>query len=127
MTRLVVAAAIVEHNGRFLVTRRQAGTHLAGCWEFPGGKCEPHESLEMCLQRELVEELGVGSIVGEQVLAQSHEYDDRQVELHFFRCVLTGPPEPRLGQALAWVTRTELTALELPPADAALVEMLTRS
>lgn len=125
MTRIVVAAAVVEQHNRFLVTRRQAGTHLAGYWEFPGGKCEPSESLDACLQRELLEELGVASVVGERLLTESHDYDDRQVELHFFRCELIGPPQPQLGQALAWVTRAELRTLELPPADASLVRILT--
>jgi 8-oxo-dGTP diphosphatase len=124
--RIVVAAAIVEQDGRLLVTRRQAGTHLAGCWEFPGGKCEPSETLEACLRRELLEELGAGSVIGERVLTESHDYIDRTVELHFFRCALTSTPAPQLGQALAWVTRSELRTLELPPADAALVELLTR-
>lgn len=126
MTRVQVAAAVIEDGGRILVTRRLAGTHLAGCWEFPGGKCEPQETLEACLRRELLEELGVGSVIGEKVLAQSHDYEDRSVELHFFRCALTGPPVPQLGQALAWVAPADLASLDLPPADAALVEVLAR-
>ena len=123
---LVVTAAIVERDGRFLVTRRQKGTHLEGCWEFPGGKCEKGESLADCLARELREELGVGARVGEEVLATTHAYEDRVVELHFIRCQLAGEPVPQLGQEMRWVSREELRELELPPADAALVEILSK-
>ena len=56
---LVVTAAVIERDGAFLLTRRLDGTHLEGQWEFPGGKCEPGETLEQCLARELREELGV--------------------------------------------------------------------
>ena len=58
MTTTVVAAAVIERDGRFLVTRRQKGVHLAGLWEFPGGKCEPRETIAACLAREIWEELG---------------------------------------------------------------------
>jgi 8-oxo-dGTP diphosphatase len=125
MTRIVVAAAVVEQGDRILVTRRLAGTHLAGYWEFPGGKCEASETLEACLVREMLEELGIETVVGRELLALSHDYDDRSVELHFFECRVAGPPIPRLGQELAWVARSELTTLPLPPADAALVRLLT--
>jgi 8-oxo-dGTP diphosphatase len=122
--RLVVTAAVIERRDCYLLARRVDGTHLAGFWEFPGGKCEPGETLAACLARELVEELGVDSIVGEEVLTQTHDYDDRTVELHFFRCELMAPPTPQLGQELRWVPRAELGRLPLPPADAALVSLL---
>ena len=57
MTRIVVAAAIIEHDGRFLITKRQKGVHLEGYWEFPGGKCDPGETIAACVSRELREEL----------------------------------------------------------------------
>jgi 8-oxo-dGTP diphosphatase len=122
--RLVVAAAIVEGKGRFLVTRRPAGVHLAGVWEFPGGKCEGTETLAECLIRELDEELGVAAIVGEEVLTTSHDYPDRIVELHFLRCTISGPLQARLGQEIRWVERDELGRLEFPPADQTLIQWL---
>lgn len=125
MITLVVAAAVIERGDRFLLTRRQPGVHLAGSWEFPGGKCEPGETHTACLIREIREELGVEAIVGDEVLATTHEYLDRHVELHFLRCTISGVPVPQLGQEMRWVAREELTTLQFPPADAELIEMLT--
>jgi 8-oxo-dGTP diphosphatase len=120
-------AAVVEREGRLLVTRRLQGTHLAGLWEFPGGKCEPGETPDDCLRRELHEELEVEALIGDEILTTVHAYGDRTVELHFRRCELAGEPRPRLGQDIRWVTRGELKSLDLPPADADLVALLTRS
>jgi 8-oxo-dGTP diphosphatase len=121
---LVVTAAVVERDGRFLVTRRQDGVHLEGYWEFPGGKCEPGESHEDCLRREMREELDVDARVGEELLAVSHAYPERTVELHFFRCELAGVPAPQQGQEMRWVAREELRVLRFPPADEELIRML---
>ena len=122
---MVVVAAVVEQDGRFLVTRRLEGTHLSGLWEFPGGKCEPGETLEACLQREIQEELGVTADVHEEVVTTEYDYPERTVRLHFLRCDLAGPPRAVLGQEMRWVTRVELRTLPLPEADRALVEALT--
>ncbi len=120
--RIVVTAAVVEREGRVLVTRRPEGTHLAGHWEFPGGKCEDGESLEECLVREIREELGVGIVVGPQVFEVEHAYPERAVRLHFFACELRGEPRPLLGQQMRWVTREELARLPFPAADRALID-----
>jgi 8-oxo-dGTP diphosphatase len=122
---VVVAAAVIERDGRFLVTRRQKGVHLEGCWEFPGGKCNDGESLASCLQRELREELAVDANVGEDLFSITHNYADRAVELHFFRCEVTGEPAPQLGQEMRWVRREELPMLDFPPADEELIRILT--
>jgi mutator protein MutT len=121
----VVAAAVVEIDGRLLITRRLKGAHLEGFWEFPGGKCDDGETLQECLARELSEELDVPSRVGAEILSTTHAYPERSVELHFFRCELFGEPRPVLGQEMRWVRRDQLTALEFPPADAELIEILT--
>jgi 8-oxo-dGTP diphosphatase len=126
MTTIVVTAAVVERNDAFLVTRRLKGTHLAGTWEFPGGKCEPGETLEHGLVREMREELAVGCAVGEEIFTVSHDYDDRRIQLHFFACTLDGEPVPQLGQAMRWVPRAELASLEFPPADDELIRLLTQ-
>lgn len=125
MTTILVAAAVVERAGRFLVTRRPAGVHLAGHWEFPGGKCDPGETLPSCLARELREELNVEATVGGELLSVAHDYPDRRVELHFLRCDIHVEPVPQLGQEMRWVPREELRTLEFPPADDELIRLLT--
>jgi 8-oxo-dGTP diphosphatase len=125
--RVVVTAAVVQRDGRFLLTRRLRGSHLEGCWEFPGGKCEPGESFEACLAREMEEELGTGVRVGQEIFTIEHAYPERVVELHFFECEITGEPTALLGQEMQWVRREELHALEFPPADAELLELLIRA
>ncbi len=127
MSAIRVAAAVVEQDGCFLVTRRPGGTHLEGYWEFPGGKCEPGESDAQCLVRELREELGVEAEVGSCLLGVRHAYPDRTVELRFYACRLLGTPVPRLGQPMRWATRDELRQLPFPPADAELVARLAAS
>lgn len=124
MTHIVVTAAVIERDGAFLVTRRLEGTHLAGCWEFPGGKCEPGESHAECLVREIQEELAAGVQVGDEVFTVTHAYPERTVELHFFACTLTGEPQAVLGQEIRWVVREDLRGLEFPPADQELIERL---
>jgi 8-oxo-dGTP diphosphatase len=123
---IVVTAAVVEDDDRFLVTRRPRGVHLEGLWEFPGGKCESGEALSACLEREMREELGTAVTVGRELFTTSHPYPDRTVELHFFACRLQGNPRPLLGQEIRWVTRDELGRLEFPPADGELIERLSR-
>jgi 8-oxo-dGTP diphosphatase len=125
MTALIVAAAVIECEEHFLLTRRQQGVHLEGCWEFPGGKCHAGEALAACLVREMREELAVDVRVGAEVWATTHAYPDRSVELHFFECALQGEPVPQMGQEMRWVRREDLAALEFPPADTELIEKLT--
>jgi 8-oxo-dGTP diphosphatase len=124
---IIVVAAVIEANQRFLVTRRQPGVHLAGLWEFPGGKIDPDEPHADALRRELKEELDVDVAVGDPLYTTVHAYDDRTVELHFYRCALKGEPRPLMGQEMRWVPRDELGQLGFPPADAELIEMLRKS
>lgn len=125
LTPVTVVAAVVERDGRFLVTRRQAGVHLGGYWEFPGGKCEPGEAHAACLARELDEELGVACRVSGLILSVSHAYDDRTIELHFYICEIEGAPKPLLGQEMKWASREELRTMTFPPADEELISRLT--
>ncbi|HEV8393000.1 MAG TPA: (deoxy)nucleoside triphosphate pyrophosphohydrolase [Vicinamibacterales bacterium] len=122
---LHVVAAVIERDGCFLVTRRQAGVHLAGLWEFPGGKVAPGESHEDALRREMLEELNTDVAVRSVVTTAAHAYDDRHVTLHFYECELTGTPRPLLGQEMRWVPRSELRGLGFPPADEELIALLT--
>ena len=121
---LVVTAAVIERGGYFLVTKRQGGIHLAGAWEFPGGKCHPGEPLDVCMARELREELAVNAVVGREIFTTKHAYPDRTVELHFLRCTIGGEPVPQQGQSMRWVARRDLATLEFPPADSELIRIL---
>jgi len=124
---IVVTAAIIQREGGYLVTRRQPGAHLAGVWEFPGGKCDDGEPLTSCMARELEEELGITSTVGLEIFTITHDYPDRRVELHFFECQSSDDPSPLLGQEMRWVAREELEDLDFPPADAELIQILGRT
>lgn len=125
MTVEVAAALIQDAAGRYLVTRRPAGSHLPGLWEFPGGKREPGETLQECLRRELAEELGAEFEIGDRVATVRWPYPDRTLVLHFYRARLAGGIiEPRECEALAWVEPSRLDDYEFPPADRALIERL---
>ncbi|MFO7694023.1 MAG: (deoxy)nucleoside triphosphate pyrophosphohydrolase [Vicinamibacterales bacterium] len=125
--RIVVAAAVIERDGAFLLTRRLDGTHLAGHWEFPGGKLHAGETLEECLAREIREELDASIRVGPEILATVHDYPERSIELRFFRCALESAPTPVMGQEMRWVTLRDLQSVQLPPADDELVRLLTEA
>jgi len=120
-----VAAAVIECEGRYLITQRGPGTHLAGYWEFPGGKREVGESLEACVKRELYEELGVEVIQLIPFVVIRHEYPDKAVELHFFFCSLSQGEVQALGVAdFRWVSPNELAEYSFPPADEPVVAQL---
>ena len=114
----VVAALVQDEKGRYLITQRRKGSHLAGLWEFPGGKREADESLEEALRRELAEELSARFAVGQRVETVRWEYPERTIVIHFYRCRLeSGTIEPREDQAMAWVAPDRLSDFDFPPAD----------
>lgn len=125
VTPIVVVAAVIERDGRFLLTLRPAGTHLAHHWEFPGGKRDAHESDADALARELREELDIAATVGALEYAVTHRYPERTVELRFYHCTFTGEPRGMLGQEMRWVTRADLATLPFPEADAELIARLS--
>ena len=129
MTRLlvVVAAALVDADGRVLVSQRPEGRSLAGLWEFPGGKVEAGERPEAALIRELAEELGIA--VAEACLAPltfaSHAYPDMHLLMPLYICRRwEGIAQPREGQALKWLRPRDLRSVPMPPADAPLIPAL---
>jgi len=124
-TTIVVVAAVVEENDAFLVTRRPDGVHLAGMWEFPGGKIGPAESHADALTREMREELDAEVDVHDLVFETVHAYPERTVALYFYRCTLRGQPRPLLGQQMRWVRRADLPSLGFPPADEELIRLLS--
>ena len=124
---IAVVAAVIEKDGRFLLTRRQPGVHLEGMWEFPGGKIDEGESHELALRREIREELSADVEVRDLVFEITHEYPERTIALYFYECTLVGEPRPLLGQEMRGVARQELRSLGFPPADAELITRLTES
>jgi mutator protein MutT len=124
-TPLSIVAAIIRHDDLILITKRPDNVHLAGLWEFPGGKVESGESLEAALHREIREELGVEITVDREYFSVAHEYPDKSVHLHFFDCtILRGEPQPLEVADLRWVKTAELVDFEFPPADVELIRRL---
>lgn len=120
-----VVAAIIRRDGRLLITRRPQNVHLAGLWEFPGGKVEPEESLEEALSREILEEVAIEIRVREQFFQVEHHYPARTVKLYFFNCeIVSGEPQPLDVADLRWVTPSELDQFQFPEADRELIRLL---
>ncbi|MBO60909.1 MAG: 8-oxo-dGTP diphosphatase MutT [Verrucomicrobiales bacterium] len=120
-----VAAGLVFRNGKLLITKRQKGSHLAGLWEFPGGKRESGETVEECLRRELREELGIQIAVGQALETVTHRYPEKTVQITFFTCRLTkGEPSAIECADLVWSERESLAKFDFPPADQRLISRL---
>jgi 8-oxo-dGTP diphosphatase len=123
----VAAALIHDARGRYLITRRRPGSHLAGLWEFPGGKRRPDETLAECLARELAEELGAEFQVGALVETVVWTYPEKTVALHFYECrLITGTITAREAQEMAWVEPSRFDLYDFPPPDQAVLERLRR-
>lgn len=122
---LVVAAALYDESGRVLIAQRPAGKHMAGRWEFPGGKVAAGESEPAALARELREELGVEVGAARALMRLAHSYGDRDVELSLWIVErFSGVPSALDGQALKWVTPALLGDEDLLEADRPFVEAL---
>jgi len=124
---LVVACALVDADGRVLITRRPDDRPMGGLWEFPGGKVEPGEAPEDALIRELAEEVGVS--VTKACLAPltfaSHAYRSFHLLMPLYVCRRwSGHPNAREGQALKWVRPNRLRDFPMPPADEPLISHL---
>jgi 8-oxo-dGTP diphosphatase len=119
---IIVAAGVLVENRRVLLTRRKPGTHLAGAWEFPGGKVQAGEDPREALRRELKEELGLEVVVGEIVDVTFHRYDEarKAVLLLFFEAArVAGSAEPRAIDVadLEWASAQDLDPARFPAAD----------
>lgn len=123
MKRLHVAAAVIRGtDGRVLIARRPEHKHQGGLWEFPGGKVEAGEAVEVALARELHEELGIDVIVSRPLIQVRHDYPDLAVLLDVHEVgAFTGEPHGREGQPLAWVAPRELPDYEFPEANRPIV------
>jgi len=124
---IVVAAALVDRDGRVLVQQRPEGTAMAGLWEFPGGKIEPGETPEAALIRELDEELGI--VVDHACLAPACFASEPLGDRHLLLLVYAlrkwqGVPVAQHATALRWVRPVELYGLDMPPADRPLIGLI---
>ncbi|WP_339736021.1 NUDIX domain-containing protein [uncultured Gimesia sp.] len=125
-----IGIAVVEHQRQFLIGVRPAGAALAGCHEFPGGKCQAEETAEACAVRECWEETGLEVIALNEILYEEHSYDHADVKLHFWLC----RPKQREADLIArnlqgfhWFPAESLTKLQFPEANARLIELLVSS
>jgi 8-oxo-dGTP diphosphatase len=124
----VVAAALFDTQGRVLIAERPAGKHMAGWWEFPGGKVAAGESDGEALIRELREELGIESRALAEIMTLSHEYPDRIIDLILWRAeILRGEPQSLDAQELKWVHPERLADEKMLPADAPFIAALQTS
>lgn len=122
-----VAAALIQQDGKYLITQRLPDSHLGLYWEFPGGKRKPDESLEDCLKREIREELSLDIGVGNLVNACEHEYEDRVVKLFFYECaILSGSPKPVECHDFKWISPKDMRTDDFPPADIEVIQILRR-
>lgn len=120
-----MAAALRDAQGRVLVAQRPPGKHLAGGWEFPGGKLHPGEARYAGLARELAEELGVVLAAARPLIRIRHDYPDRSVLLDVWLATgYSGEPRGLDGQALDWVLPDDLPRHDLLPADRPIVTAL---
>ena len=123
----VVAAALFDASGRLLLAERPPGKHMAGGWEFPGGKREPGEERIDTLKRELREEIGIDILEAEPLISYEHEFPDRTIKLDlWFVTRYEGTPQSLEGQNLRWVALDELDSVGLLEADAPMVAPLRR-
>lgn len=113
-----VVAAVIEKDGRYLITQRRPSAVLPLMWEFPGGKVEPDETDNDALKREVRHRLGVEIEVNELMNFVSHSYEKYTVDLYLYTCILAqGDPDPRNVNAFQWVTSSEFDKVTFTPAD----------
>ncbi|MBB23236.1 MAG: hypothetical protein CMN04_10210 [Roseibacillus sp.] len=124
---LEVVCAVLIRNHRILVCQRAPGKHLAGSWEFPGGKLEKGENLEAALRREIVEELKCSIGIDEALASVEHHYPHLSINLHAFSCHLSpGSPDPSALEhtSIRWIGCEEVEELDLAGADQRLWRMI---
>jgi mutator protein MutT len=127
MREILAAAAVIEKKGLFLITKRLETSHLGHCWEFPGGKIEKGESINECVIRECMEEIGVVIEPIQYLREQKYSYPGKDVLLHFVLCRLVrGEPQTIECADLTWIYPSQFSEYEFPPADQEVIEELLR-
>jgi 8-oxo-dGTP diphosphatase len=121
-----VVAAVIERDGKYLITQRRDEAVLAGLWEFPGGKVEEGETDEAALEREVEHRIGATVGVAEKVAERNHEYEKYVIHLTLYACQLAPGAEPRAVRVkdVRWVTSSEFGSYKFPPADQATMDQL---
>ena len=120
-----VAAGIIKRNGKYLAARRAQGKHMAGKWEFPGGKIEPGETPEQCLVRELKEEFQIEVSVGPHVADSIFDYGNKVICLMGYLVVhLHGQFSLQDHDQIAWLSVDEMFEYDFSPADIPLIQAL---
>jgi 8-oxo-dGTP diphosphatase len=119
-TTIRVVAAVIENEGRYLITQRRPNAVLPLLWEFPGGKVEENETDTAALRREVRHRLGVEISTGQLISFVSHPYEKYTVDLYLYECKITdGEPKPLAVHAYKWVTSAEFDQHPFTPADEA--------
>jgi 8-oxo-dGTP diphosphatase len=126
VSHIRVAVAIIEQQGRYLITQRRSTDVLAGLWEFPSSKVETGDTDEAALRRELRERAGVAADVGDLIAHRTHRSEGCVVDLVLYRATIpvTRQPRPLRVAELRWVAPHELEHYAFPPADQATTDLL---
>ena len=125
MRTIRVVAAVLERDGKYLITQRRGSAVLPMMWEFPGGRVEPGESDQQALKRELLHRLGAGIDVGKLISFVSHPYEHYVVDLFLYECaLLTESLHPLAVHAFKWVASGEFDQYPFTPADEASMNKL---
>lgn len=120
-----VVAAVIERDGRYLITQRRPSAVLPLLWEFPGGKVEEGETDAAALHREVRHRLGVDVEVGQLISFVSHPYEKYVVDLYLYECKIEGaPPSPQNVHAFRWASSAEFDQYPFTPADEASMNKL---
>jgi mutator protein MutT len=125
MVNKQIAIGIVRYQGKILIDLRPEHVPLGGLWEFPGGKVKAEETLEQCVHREVLEEVGLDIKVIEPLVFVRHNYPDFSIDLTAFLCEASSDQAQAIAcQEVRWVLPEELTNYTFPPANAAILEAL---
>ena len=118
-------AVINNQQGQILIDRRKQLADMGGLWEFPGGKIEPGETVEECIQREIKEELDIEIAVGDRLTTIIHSYETFKVTLHIHDCqYVSGKPQPIECEEILWIEPSEIDRYQFPPANIQIVNLI---
>ncbi len=123
--KIIGVAVIWNDDGEILIDRRRQEGLLGGLWEFPGGKVEPDETIQGCIEREIQEELGIKIAVGDRLIVVDHAYSHFRVTLNVHHCrYLSGTPQPLECEEVRWVSPTDLHAYPFPKANIQIIQAI---